>query len=75
MITEPGKRCQEMARIKDFASFKSKLLGAPDPSPNFFQPFSSRRLPLVFLPHLKNSLDTAMIFIENYRQCIFDIVF
>jgi hypothetical protein len=28
MITELGKRCQEMARIEDFASFKSELLGA-----------------------------------------------
>ena len=27
MITELGKRCQEMARIEDFASFKSELLG------------------------------------------------
>ena len=44
MITELGKRCQEMARIEDFASFKSELLGAPDPSPNFFLSRSSRRL-------------------------------
>ena len=28
MITELGKRCQEMARIEDFASFKSELMGA-----------------------------------------------
>ena len=28
MITELGKRCQEMARIEDFASFKLELLGA-----------------------------------------------
>ena len=38
MITELGKRCQEMARIENFASFKSELLwvlGAPDPSPKF----------------------------------------
>ena len=28
MITELGKRYQEMARIEDFASFKSELLGA-----------------------------------------------
>jgi hypothetical protein len=28
MITELGKICQEMARIEDFASFKSELLGA-----------------------------------------------
>jgi hypothetical protein len=28
MITELGKRCQEMDRIEDFASFKSELLGA-----------------------------------------------
>jgi hypothetical protein len=44
MITELGKRCQEMARIEDFASFKSELLGAPDLSPNFCSPCSSRRL-------------------------------
>ena len=28
MITELGKRCQEMARIEDFASFKSELMVA-----------------------------------------------
>jgi hypothetical protein len=28
MTTELGKICQEMARIEDFASFKSELLGA-----------------------------------------------
>ena len=26
MITELGKRCQEMARIEDFVSFNSELL-------------------------------------------------
>jgi hypothetical protein len=34
MITELEKRCQEIARIEDFASFKSELMGAlGDPGP------------------------------------------
>jgi hypothetical protein len=45
MITELGKRCQEMTRIEEFASFKSELLGAlggPRPldqiaSPRYFE--------------------------------------
>jgi hypothetical protein len=49
MITELGKRCQEMARIEDCASFKSEHLGAlgnpQTPHPGCF---------LVCLPHLKN---------------------
>ena len=40
MITELGKRYQEMARVEDFASFKSELLGTLDaphiPRPIFF---------------------------------------
>ena len=38
MITELGKKCQEMARIGDFSSFKSQLL---DPSPKFLSVFAS----------------------------------
>jgi hypothetical protein len=62
MITELGKRCQEMVRIEDFASFKSELLGAlggPRPLTYFFSPGSARRLSF-FPPHLKKGLVTAM---------------
>jgi len=60
LITELGKRCQEM----DFTYFKFEFLGAaalrpPNISPKFF-----RLSPLgdyVFLPHLKTSLVTAML--------------
>jgi hypothetical protein len=42
MITELGKRCQEMARIEGFASFNSELLGTLDAPRSLAQIFSHR---------------------------------
>jgi hypothetical protein len=64
MITELRKRCQEMARIEDFASFKSELLGPPDPSPNFL--FASLLSP--------KSLVTAMAFCRWYQKILSEIL-
>jgi hypothetical protein len=40
MITELRKRCQEIARIEYFASFKSELLGTLDAPRSLDQFFS-----------------------------------
>jgi hypothetical protein len=58
MITELGKRCQEMTRIKEFASFKSELLGALG-GPRPLDQIVSRPW-ISVVASLKNSLVTAM---------------
>ena len=59
MITELGKGCREMARIEDFVSFKSKLLGALG---------ASQTPRTVFWPHLNKCLVTAMTSLVYHAQ-------